>query len=333
MVPAPALPRVSTALVVALVALAVVSGAHAARTVPDTAGRLASRRTVPSPAVVGYWGANANTPALVDVPATYNVIIFAFANINAPDNSLDPVTGGFRLTSPPPDLRAQIKAVKALRPHQRVLFSIGGENDAVEGTSVNFTAAALRNTLAYWGFDGVDLDLETVTDAARLTQIVAMIKGAKAADPSVMVTMAPQTGFSPGAAGTLASLAPSFIYSPLLQGLDNGALVDLVNVQFYNNWPCASTPSACVSAANMEAWAGGLAKAMPGLDARKFVAGFPASRQAATSGYQSPAAMEAFAADVVKPGTVGGMMTWSVEWDMTTGYAWSTAVAKGLGSR
>ncbi|MEU9332394.1 glycoside hydrolase family 18 protein [Streptomyces sp. NPDC048290] len=287
--------------------------------------------TVPKHAVTGYWQ-NFNNSATVqkisDVPAAYDIIAVAFADATATPGAvtfnLDTAgLGGYTVAQ----FKADIAAKKASG--KKVIISIGGELGTVQvnsaASATNF-ANSVYALMQEYGFDGVDIDLENGLNATYMTQALRALSAK--AGPSMVLTMAPQT---------IDMQSPSNSY--FQTALNVKDILTVVNMQYYNSGTMLGcdggvyaqgtinflTALACIQLEN------GLAPSQVGL-------GLPASTRAAGGGYVAPSVVNA-ALDCLTKGTscgtfkpprtypdLRGAMTWSTNWDATSGNAWSNVV-------
>jgi chitinase len=192
-----------------------------------------------------------------------------------------------------------------------------------------------------WGLDGIDWDLEnfpgTIPDIIAATSIVRTVTaGLRGAHPGLLVSGAPQmTDVYPD----YPSITVGFNrFVPLLANINsssdnnnnnNTPFFDLLMPQMYNTWAAVET------LAYAQTYAGELAvgftvaggqvplKVPP---VRPWL-GYPASRNAAGSGYIEPTAVAAMARKLVDAGNISGLMTWEIGWDAAQGWAFATAVA------
>ncbi|MGQ4362334.1 chitinase [Streptomyces sp. SAS_272] len=286
---------------------------------------------LPRHAVTGYWQ-NFNNGAAVqrisDVPAQYDVIAVAFADATTTPGAvtftLDSAgLNGYTVDQFKADVRAKQNAGK------KVVVSVGGERGSV---SVNDSASAANFAnsvyalMQTYGFDGVDIDLENGIDATYMSQALRSLSAK--AGPSMILTMAPQTI-------DMQSTSNAYFRT----ALNVKDILTVVNMQYYNSGSmlgCDGKVYAQGSVDFLTALAciqleGGLSPSQVGL-------GVPASTRGAGSGYVSPSVV-AHALDCLTKGVscgsfkpsktypaLRGAMTWSTNWDATSGNAWSSAV-------
>ncbi|MFF8570150.1 chitinase [Streptomyces sp. NPDC015408] len=286
---------------------------------------------LPKHAVTGYWQ-NFNNGAAVqkisDVPAAYDIIAVAFADATTTPGAvtfnLDSAgLGGYTVDQFKADVRAKQAAGK------KVIISVGGEKGTV---SVNDSASATNfansvyGVMQEYGFDGVDIDLENGLNATYMTQALRALSAKAGAD--MILTMAPQTIDMQSTSGGYFRTA-----------LNVKDILTVVNMQYYNSGTMLGcdgkvyaqgtvdflTALACIQLEN-------------GLDPSQVGLGLPASTRAAGGGYVAPSVVNAALDCLTKATNCGsfkpsrtypalrGAMTWSTNWDATSGNAWSNAV-------
>ncbi len=225
------------------------------------------------------------------------------------------------------EFKSDVAALKAEGRH--VMISVGGEKGNVTvnhaATAAAFSSSVL-GLMAEYGFDGVDIDLEHGINAGALETALRAID---AEAPGFTYTMAPQTIDFQSTSGGYYQLA-----------VNTKDLLTIVNMQYYNSGSMLGcdgqvyaqgdvdflTAQACIQ---LEA---GLAPIQVGL-------GLPAVSSAAGSGYVDPAMVNDaldclsklancgdFTPDQAYPG-IGGAMTWSINWDKTSGYQFANTVS------
>ncbi|WP_460111273.1 chitinase [Streptomyces sp. YKOK-J1] len=287
--------------------------------------------SLPRHAVTGYWQ-NFNNGAKVqrisDVPSAYDIIAVAFADATttpgAVSFNLDSAgLGGYTVDQ----FKADIKAKQAAG--KKVIVSIGGQNGTVSisdsASAANF-ANSVYSLMQTYGFDGVDIDLENGLNATYMTQALRSLSSK--AGPSLVITMAPQTI-------DMQSTSNSYFQT----ALNIKDILTVVNMQYYNSGSMLGCDGKVYSQGSVDFLTalaciqleGGLAPSQVGL-------GLPASTSGAGSGYVSPTVVNN-ALDCLSKGTgcgtfkpsktypdLRGAMTWSTNWDASSGNAWSNAV-------
>ncbi|MER8222474.1 glycoside hydrolase family 18 protein [Streptomyces sp. NPDC094143] len=286
---------------------------------------------LPKHAVTGYWQ-NFNNGAAVqrisDVPAHYDIIAVSFADATSTPGAVSFTLDSAGLNGYTVDqFKADVKAKQAAG--KKVIISVGGERGTV---SVNDAASATNFADSVWsvmqeyGFDGVDIDLENGLNATYMTQALRALSAK--AGPSLIITMAPQTI-------DMQSTSNSYFQT----ALNIKDILTVVNMQYYNSGSMLGcdgkvysqgtvdflTALACIQLEN------GLAPSQVGL-------GVPASTRAAGGGYVSPTVVNNALDCLTRATNCGsfkpprtypalrGAMTWSTNWDATSGNAWSNVV-------
>ncbi|MFJ3620323.1 chitinase [Streptomyces iakyrus] len=286
---------------------------------------------LPKHAVTGYWQ-NFNNGAAVqkisDVPSHYDIIAVAFADATGTPGAVSFTLDSAGLNGYTTDqFKADVKAKQAAG--KKVIISVGGErgtvtvNDAASAT--NF-ADSVWSVMQEYGFDGVDIDLENGLNATYMTQALRALSAK--AGPSLIIAMAPQTI-------DMQSTSNSYFQT----ALNIKDILTVVNMQYYNSGSMLGcdgkvysqgtvdflTALACIQLEN------GLAPSQVGL-------GLPASTRAAGGGYVSPTVVNNALDCLTRATNCGsfkpprtypalrGAMTWSTNWDATSGNAWSNAV-------
>ncbi|MDX2593864.1 MULTISPECIES: chitinase [Streptomyces] len=287
--------------------------------------------TLPKHAVTGYWqnfNNGATVQKLSDVPAAYDIIAVAFADAagtpGAVSFNLDSAgLGGYTVDQ----FKADIKAKQAAG--KKVIVSIGGQNGTVsinDSTSAANFANSVYSLMQTYGFDGVDIDLENGLNATYMTQALRSLSSK--AGSSLIITMAPQTI-------DMQSTSNSYFQT----ALNIKDILTVVNMQYYNSGSMLGCDGKVYSQGSVDFLTalaciqlqGGLSPSQVGL-------GVPASTSGAGSGYVSPTVVDN-ALDCLAKGTgcgsfkpartypdLRGAMTWSTNWDASSGNAWSNAV-------
>ncbi|HEX7339063.1 MAG TPA: glycosyl hydrolase family 18 protein [Rhodanobacteraceae bacterium] len=310
----------------------------------------------PTPAgkhlMIGYWHDFDNGSGIfriADVPNTWDVIIVAFASDAGNGNvsfTLDPALDKQQFIA---DIAAKEAAGK------KVLLSFGGQNGTVTLNNATEVANFVSSTAAIlneYGFDGIDLDLESgagVTSGAPIqTNIVTAVKDLKQQFPNLFLTMAPEFPYVQG--GYVAYAGIWGAYLPIINGLRDD--LNVLQVQLYNNGGL-NTPyeTSAIPAATEDMLVGSVKMLVEGfplsygnagtfapLPASKVALGLPSGPHAASSGYATPAVVNA-TLDCITTDThcatihlttpqptFRGVMSWSINWDKYSGQAFSSSV-------
>ncbi|MBL7963131.1 MAG: T9SS type A sorting domain-containing protein [Flavobacteriales bacterium] len=248
---------------------------------------------------------------------------------------------------------AQVAAVQANG--RKVLISVGGANATVHldsDTERDEFVSSLLGIMDTYGFDGMDIDLEgssvaitggSITapvDVGIIRMIDAVNTIADAFELAhgvpMMLTMAPETAYVQGGMSAFGGIWGAYL--PLIHALRDR--IDLLHVQLYNSGSMygidggiytqgtadfiVSQTEAVILGFNT---AGGF---FQGLPAHRVAVGLPACPDAAGGGYTDTAtvrmAVEYLLGVGPQPGSyvlaepggypdIGGMMTWSINWD------------------
>ena len=215
-----------------------------------------------------------------------------------------------------------------------MVISVGGEkgnvivNDQASADAFAQSALALMDE---YGFDGVDIDLEHGIDADALETAMRAIHAA--AGPDLVYTMAPQTiDFQTETAG----------YHRL--AVNTKDILTIVNMQYYNSGSMLGCDGQVYAQGDVDfLTAQACIQLEAGLDPSQVGLGVPAVPSAAGSGYVDPGMVNDaldcltklencgdFTPDRAYPG-IGGAMTWSINWDATSGYHFAETVAGHFG--
>ncbi|MFD3560832.1 chitinase [Streptomyces sp. NPDC058686] len=294
----------------------------------DPAGAAAAP---PAHAVTGYWqnfNNGATVQKLSDVAADYDIIAVAFADATATPGAVDFTLDSAGLGGYTEDaFKADIKAKQAAG--KSVVISIGGQNGTVSvndaNSATNF-ANSVYSLMQEYGFNGVDIDLENGLNSTYMSQALKSLSAKAGSD--FVLTMAPQTIDMQSASGEYFKTA-----------LAVKDILTVVNMQYYNSGSMLGCDGKVYSQGSVDfLTALACIQLEGGLDPSQVGLGVPASTSAAGSGYVSPSVVNA-ALDCLTKGTncgsfkpsktypgLRGAMTWSTNWDATSGNAWISAV-------
>lgn len=313
---------------------------------------------LPKHALVGYWHNFDNGSGVIrlgDVDPAWDVIVIAFVDDAGNGNvefRLDPALNKAQFIADVAAKRAQGK---------NIVLSYGGEKGTVTlnnstnlANFVNSTAAIINE----YGFDGVDIDLESGAGvqhgAPVISNMVSAIKQLNAMFQDLYVSMAPEHPYVQG--GYVAYSGIWGAYLPMIDQLRNE--LDLLHVQLYNNGGLATpyaaqayqagTVDMMVASARMliEGFplANGTAGQFKGLRPDQVALGLPSGPRAAGSGQATTAdinkavsclTLGSSCASVVPLTAYGdfrGVMTWSINWDVKDGRIFSVPVGNHLKS-
>ncbi|WP_158886941.1 chitinase [Amycolatopsis anabasis] len=300
-------------------------------TTPPPSGAL------PKHVLTGYWQNfynGAKALRLADVPTSYNIVAVAFADAvpgtwGAVNFTLDPglssKLGGYT----DEQFKADVKTLQSRG--QKVVLSVGGEKGTIyvgDAAAADNFARTMTELIKKYGFDGVDVDLENGINPTHMGSALRRIH----AGGGTVITMAPQTVDMQSTQGGYFQLA-----------LAIKDILTIVNMQYYNSGTMLGcdqkvygqgsidflTALACIQLQ------GGLRPDQVGL-------GLPASPSGAGGGYQPPGNVTA-ALDCLARGTrcagfkpsatypaIRGAMTWSINWDASSGYGFANPVSAHL---
>jgi len=311
----------------------------AAATLTLPSGTAQAAGALPAHVLTGYWhNFNNGSTALrlSDVPASYDIIAVAFADAVAGR------PGGVRFTLDPglssqlggysdAQFRADISAIRAAG--RKVIISVGGQNGTIsvnDATSAANFAADVTGMMRDYGFDGVDIDLENGISAGPMGTALRQI--ASAGGTGTVITLAPQT---------IDMQTTSSGYFQLALNIKD--ILTIVNMQYYNSGTMLGCDQQVYGQGNVNfLTALACIQLRGGLRADQVGLGLPATSSAAGGGFQAPsnvnAALDCLARGTncgsFNPGTtypaIRGAMTWSINWDATSGYSFANTVAPHL---
>jgi len=307
-----------------------------------------------SPALVGYWQ-NWQDPAspyihLTQVDTNYNVLEVSFAipaggttyNMTFTPDAVSQAT-----------LISQIDSMKAKG--KKVVISIGGATAQVilnDVTQMNTFVSSMTNIIHTYHFDGIDIDLEHSTTLTGGTisnptdaWVINLINGIKQLmtnyrttyHKKMYLTFAPETAYVQGGMSAYGGIFGAYL--PVLHALRDS--IDILQVQLYNSGSMYGIDgreyfqgTADFIAAMTEAVIHGFNTSggqFIGFNANHVAVGLPACSSAAGGGFIHPdtvkAAIKYLMGTGPMPGNytkvstypnLGGMMTWSINWDNTT---------------
>lgn len=324
-----------------------------------TTGSGGGDNSLPRHALVGYWH-NFTNPSGPTIPISqvsndFDVIVVAFgddAGNGAVSFTVDPGAGS----------EAQFKAdVAAARARgKKVVLSLGGQNGTVtlnNATQVANFVDSMEDLIRYYGFDGVDIDLESGAGvyhgAAVQANLVTAVKQLSARiGPSFYLSMAPEHPYVQG--GFTAYSGIWGAYLPIIDGLRQE--LDLIHVQYYNNGAlytpysqnglAEGTVDMLVGASLMliEGFRtnNNTGVVFNGLRPDQVALGLPSGPSSANSGQASSATIANALNCLTRLQNCGtirpqqaypsfrGVMTWSINWDRRDGFNFSKPVRATL---
>ncbi len=258
---------------------------------------------------------------------------------------------------------AQFKADIAAKRAQgkKIVLSLGGEQGRMTlntTENVNNFVNSLDNLIKTYGFDGIDLDLESGAGVLHGTPIInnliTAIKQLKSrVGPSFYLSMAPEHPYVHG--GYIAYSGIWGAYLPIIDGLRND--LNVIHVQYYNNGGL-STPysGSAINTGTVDMLVAGskmLIEGFPlaggagqftGLRPDQVAFGVPSGNSSASSGFFSVTVVNQAldcltklqSCGTIKPNAAypnyRGAMTWSINWDKHDGYNFSVPVEAKLNS-
>ncbi|WP_244369822.1 Ig-like domain-containing protein [Pseudoalteromonas xiamenensis] len=316
--------------------------------------------------LIGYWH-NFVNPAgcpipLSDISPAWDVIDIAFAENDRNSSGtvhFTPFVQDIHSTCPAIDPVKFKNDVKALQAQGKVIvLSLGGAEGTItlntDADEANFVSS-LTAIINEWGFDGLDIDLESGSNLVHGSQIQARLPRAlKKIEQNIggdmFLTMAPEHPYVHG--GMIAYSGIWGAYIPLIDELRD--MLDLLHVQLYNNgglpnpYEAGSAPEGSVNM--MVAHAKMLVEGFTLANGQQFAPlrddqvaiGLPSGPKSANSG-QAPTANIIAALDCLTKGMqcgsikpsksysqFGGVMTWSINWDKFDGYNFSKPIGDKL---
>jgi chitinase len=320
-------------------------------------------------ALIGYWH-NFTNPSGCAIPISqvsnnWDVIVVAFAENDPQSNGtvhFTPFAGGGGC---PAISLAQFKAdVAAKRAAGKIVaLSLGGAEGTITlnnaQSEANFVSS-LTNIIQDYGFDGIDVDLESgsglVHGSAIQQRLVTAIKAINTnVGGNMYLSMAPEHPYVQGGVVAFSSIWGAYL--PIIDGLRNE--LDLLHVQLYNNnsvptpntaeyqfgkmFPEATVDNLVVSATMlMEGFTTASGWRFNGLPASKIAFGLPSGPSSSNSPVTSNATIQnayrcltqkvncgQHVPSVTYPG-FRGVMTWSINWDKHDGFVFSQPLATFL---
>ena len=308
--------------------------------------------------LVGYWHDFTNpsgpTFPIAKVTDDWDVIIVAFAD-NAGNGAIsftvDPNAGSEA------QFIADIKAKHAAG--KKVVLSVGGQNGWIQldnQTMVDNFVNSAYALMQKYGFDGIDLDLETgVSQGTALqTNLVVAMKQLKAkVGPSFYLSMAPEHPYVQGGYVAFGSIWGAYL--PIIDGLRDD--LTEIHVQYYNNgsFTYDNAANQVVQEGTIDGLVAGSLMLIEGfttayntgwhfngLRPDQVAFGVPSGSSSANSGFVTPTVIsnslncltKLVGCNTIKPAkaypTFRGAMTWSINWDKHDGYNFSVPTRAAL---
>jgi chitinase len=314
---------------------------------------------LPKHALIGYWhnftNPSGDTYRIRDVAPEWDVIMISFAD-DAGNGAV-----AFNLDKNAGTEAEFIADVAAKRAQgKKVILSLGGQEGRMTLSSkenvTNFVNS-LHAIITKYGFDGIDLDLESgagvVLGTPIINNLIDAVKQLKAkVGPSFYLSMAPEHPYVQG--GYVAYSGIWGAYLPIIDGLRDD--LNMIHVQYYNNgglWTPYSngalnegTVDGLVGGSLMliEGFktVGGTGWEFKGLRPDQVAFGVPSGRSSANTGFvTNQVVTDALTCltqlkncGMVKPKQAypdyRGVMTWSINWDKKDGYNFSKPTSATL---
>ncbi|TQV84343.1 PKD domain-containing protein [Aliikangiella coralliicola] len=314
---------------------------------------------LPHRLLVGYWHNFDNGSTVIkmkDVIEAWDIINVSFAE-NKPGGQEGEVA-----FEPFNDTDADFIAGVRLQQSKgkKVLISLGGANAHIQlktATARDNYIRTMGDIIARYGFDGMDIDLEggslsmdagdTIANP-KTPAIINLIDATRALKtrfgPDFILTMAPETAYVQGGLNNFGGIWGAYL--PLIHALRNDLTV--IHVQHYNTGSMYGTDGKIyqpgtadfhVAMADMLITGFDAASSdnpFPGLNPSQVAFGLPSGGSSASSGYTTPANVHKALDCLIKLTQCGtyqpgqaythfrGLMTWSINWDASDGYNFST---------
>ncbi|MCI2421804.1 chitinase [Saccharopolyspora sp. K220] len=297
----------------------------------------AAPQALPKHQLTGYWQNfvnNAQPLRISDVSANYDVIVLAFANADPArpgavtftvDPQLATTLGGYS----DEQLKADIAAKKA--EGKTFVLSIGGEKGNIdlggEANVANFVDS-VGKILTDYGIDGLDIDLEHGLNVPNTTSAIQQLRD-QVGDGFVL-TMAPQT----------IDVQPGGSYLELINNVKD--ILTVVHTQYYNSGSMNGCDGQVYSQGSVDFITAQACNLLQVLRPDQVSLGLPASASAAGSGYVEPTVVNNALSCLTAATDCGqytpeqphpelsGVMTWSINWDASSGNAFSDPVRAHL---
>ena len=308
--------------------------------------------------LVGYWHDFTNpsgaTFPISQVTNDWDVIVVAFADNAGNGNisfTLDPNAGSEA------QFIADIKAKHAAG--KKVVLSVGGQNGWIQldnQTMVDNFVNSAYALMQKYGFDGIDLDLETGVSqgTAIQTNLVTAMQQLKAkVGPTFYLSMAPEHPYVQGGYVAYGSIWGAYL--PIIDGLRND--LSVIHVQYYNNgsFTYDNASNQMVQEGTVDGLVAGSLMLIEGfttsygtgwhfngLRPDQVAFGVPSGPSSANSGFVTSSVIsntlncltKLTGCNTIKPSkaypTFRGAMTWSINWDKHDGYNFSVPTRAAL---
>ncbi|WP_394200259.1 Ig-like domain-containing protein [Shewanella waksmanii] len=309
--------------------------------------------------LIGYWhnfvnGAGCPMP-LSEISSKWDVIDIAFADNDRNSNGtvhFNLYSGDIHSTCPALDAAQFKQDIANLQAQGKIIvLSLGGAEGTItlntDTDQTNFVAS-LTQIINDWGFDGLDVDLESGSNLLHGSQIQARLPVALKQIEANMggdmyLTMAPEHPYVQG--GMIAYSGIWGAYIPLIDSLRD--TLDLLHVQLYNNGGLSNPyTNGAAPEGSVDMMVASVKMLVEGFDladgsrflplrADQVAIGLPSGPSSANSG-QAPTQNIIDALDCItkrvacssvvpsqKFSDFAGVMTWSINWDKHDGFNFS----------
>ncbi|ETW02964.1 hypothetical protein H310_05405 [Aphanomyces invadans] len=317
------------------------ANANAASDQLSTVSTTVRKRRLPPHTLVGYWHNFANpsgpTFPLREISSDWDVIVVAFGSSVGGGTvkfDLDPAAG----------TEAQfISDISTLQGRNKtVVLSLGGQDGTVSLNDAAETARfvdSVAELLAKYGFDGIDLDVETGISQGLpiVNNLISAVKQIKQrVGDSFYLSMAPEHPYVQGGAVSYGSIWGAYL--PIIDGLRDE--LTQIHVQYYNNGGFVYTDGRMLQEGTVDCLVGGSLMLINGFETNygkgwrfrglrpdQVSFGVPSGPQAAGRGFASADTLQnavtciaqGVGCDTIRPTsphpTFRGIMTWSINWD------------------
>ncbi|QIZ36920.1 chitinase [Saccharopolyspora sp. ASAGF58] len=303
------------------------------------AGSAATPQALPKHQLTGYWQNfvnNAKPLKISDISPNYDVIALAFGNADSArpgavtfnaDPELSAALGGYS----DEQLRSDIAAKRA--EGKTFVLSIGGEKGNVdlgsEANAANFVDS-VEKILTDYGINGLDIDLEYGLNVPNTTSAIRQLR--ERMGDGFVLTMAPQT----------LDVQSGGSYLQLIDNVKD--ILTVVHTQYYNSGSMNGCDGQVYSQGSADFITAQACSLLKVLRPDQVSLGLPAAASAAGSGYVDPSIVNnalsclavandcgLYTPDQPHP-EISGVMTWSINWDASSGNAFSDPVRTHLDS-
>jgi chitinase len=296
-----------------------------------------------NPVFSEYWcgpdaGCSGQSQNFSDINSKTNFVFVAFALV---DNNGVP-TFQLNSTISTDQFKADIKQLQSANVPKKVILSVGGQGADWAGALNNPSAFAsgIAAIINQYGFDGVDLDIESASlaTAQQAQQLIQVIQDLRQqfntiTNKHLFITVSPE---STTVVNTVPAIGGGWnAMVPVINNEIND--IDFIQVQEYNDNPYGDQPGSVQFLEDIyNNWVAPFPATNPvkynGMPASKLLMGIPASTDAATSSYYpAPDVLTQVLKDLASKytqgqNTFGGVMTWDSHWDALNNYTVSNLV-------